>query len=149
MSALEVLSPSARRTLLDVLARMSAADGEVSTEEREAYLGACAALALPESPSRELEALPLAALTAREARLVYCAAAWMALADAIRRQSESRSLEQLRDLLGITPEMARLLDAHARWVRTSTDRSWRREADLLLTELDRRLDKLRARGVAA
>jgi hypothetical protein len=97
----------------------------------------------------ELSAVPLARLSPRDAMLTYCAASWMALADAIQWESESRSLEELRRRLRIDAETARLLHAHARWVRTSSERPWHREADHLLSELARRLDKIHARRAAA
>lgn len=156
MPAVDVLSFAARRTLLEVLACISSADGEVGDDERDALRGAAVAFGMPELSGDELAAMcadlatiPLAQLEPREAMLTYCAAAWMALADAIQRQSESRSLELLRQRLRIDPETARLLAAHARWVRTSTERPWHREIDHLLSELARRLDKIQARRLAA
>jgi hypothetical protein len=157
MPAVDVLSLDARRSLLEVLACMSAADGIVGDVERDAFRGACVALGMPEHALPEvlaqapadLGAVPLAHLTARESMLTYCAAAWMVLADAVQLESESRSLELLRERLHIEPETARFLAAHARWVRTSTDRPWHRELDHLISELARRVDKIEAHRDAA
>lgn len=152
MPAVDVLAPAARRTLIDVLACMASADGEIVDEEQSALRGACVALGFPELAPPDLAdlgAVPLAQLDAREAMLTYCAAVWIVLADAIQLGSESRSLELLRRRLRIDEETARLLASHARWIRTSTDRPWHRELDLLLTELARRLDKIRTHRRAA
>lgn len=152
MPAVDVLSFRARRTLLDVLAWVISADGRVDADERAAFRGVCVAVGIPDASLDalgDLDALPLADLSPCEAMLTYSAAVWMALADAVQHRSESRSLEELRRRLRIDPETARMLAAHARWVRTSSERPWHREADHLLSELARRLDKIRARRAAA
>lgn len=142
MAAMDVLGTGARHALIEVLDSIVSADGEVSDVEAAALRGAAVALGQPDGS----QAIPLALLTAREVMLVYCAAAWIALADGLLLRAESRALEALREELRLDPETARMLAAHARWVRTSTERPWHRELDLLLTELARRLDKLEARA---
>jgi tellurite resistance protein len=122
MSAIDALATDARRTLLQVLACMVSADGEVTDEERAAFRGAAIALGEPDVQLEDGEReLPRLALTPREAMLVYSAAHWMAFADAVQLRDESRLLERLRAALRIDADTARLLSAHARWVRTSSE----------------------------
>lgn len=152
MPALDALSPSARRTMLDVLACMVSADGEISEEERDAFRGAAIAMGLPEAElerEAELDVAWLKQLKPREAMLVYCAAQWMALADAVQLREESRFLSRIRRALRIDTATARFLCAHARWVRTSSDVAWHREIDVLITEAARRIEKIEARARAA
>lgn len=144
MPAIDVLSPEARRTLLDVLASVAAADGVVADDEHCAFRGACIALG---QPQRRLEALDLdrvalGALTPREVMLTYSAAAWMALADGVQLRAESLILERLRARLRLDRDTARVLAKHARWVRASTDLPWHRELEHLLVHGARRLDQL-------
>ncbi|MBZ0121694.1 MAG: TerB family tellurite resistance protein [Sandaracinaceae bacterium] len=152
MPALLTLTPAARRTFLRILAAVAAADGEVSPEEQSALRGAQIALGLTDEPlpaRPRLDQLDTAILSPRERMLVMTAAVWMALADGIRRRTESELLARLRDRLGLDPEDARFMAAHARWVRTSTDLPWHRELDVLLTEAAKRITQMeRARAAA-
>jgi hypothetical protein len=123
----------------------------VADEERAAFRGACVALGVPDRTLSPLDfgSVPLAHLNRREAMLTYCAGAWIVLADAVRWRSESNGLEELRRRLRLDLRTARMLEAHARWVRVSTDLPWHREFDRLLTEAAKRLDQLEAHTAAA
>jgi hypothetical protein len=154
MPAIDALDPRARTTLLEVLACIARADGSVSEEERAAYRGAAIAVGASDAGSlpevgADLGSISTSHLAPRDARLTYCAAAWMVLADALVLRGESRSLAALSEILAIDPETARFLSAHARWVRTSTELPWHREIDLLISEAARRLDKIDRRLHAA
>ncbi len=150
MGAIDVLGPDARRTLLGVLACVVRADGTIGEDERAAFRGACIALGLPDEPLAGiiLDALDLERVSRRDAMLIYCAAYWMALADAVRLREESRFLARLAQRLNIESDTARFLAAHARWVRTSTELAWHREFDLLLHEAALRLARLEAAAAA-
>jgi hypothetical protein len=152
MPALDAISPSARRTMLDVLACMVGVDGEISDEERGAFRGAAIALGLPDAEierGSELDIEWLRQLKPRESMLVYCAAQWIALADAVQLRDESRLLTRIRHAMRIDAGTARLLAAHARWVRMVSELSWHREADVLISEAARRIEKLEAHARAA
>jgi hypothetical protein len=150
MTALDALGPDARRTMLGVLACVVHADGDVSDEERAAFRGAAIALGEPTAELDDpMEMGPLRALSPREAMLVYCAAQWMALADAIQLKDESELLERLRSALRIDAETARVLASHARWVRTSSELPWYRELDALIMQATHKLDQLEARSRSA
>lgn len=143
MPAVDALDPRSRRTLLELLACMAAADGEISDEERTALRGAEVALgaekgAWPSVPA--LEEIPVGHLDARGRTSAFAAAAWMRLADGLLARGEHELLERLRARLGLPEDTARFLERLAQWVRTSTgDRAPHRELDLLLTEAARRL----------
>ncbi len=137
---MDVLGTGARHAAMQVLRSIALADGDIAEDEAAALRGAAIALGEPDGS----QAIPLDRLGAREVMLVYCAAVWMTLADGVRLRAESDALESLRAELRLDADTARILEAHARWVRTSTERPWHRELDLLLCELARRLDRLEA-----
>jgi uncharacterized membrane protein YebE (DUF533 family) len=148
MPAIDVLSEAARRALLRVLACAAAADGDVTAEEIAALRGAQIALGLVGEglplDSLLLSRIDVSVLSSREKMLVYAAAAWMALADGVRTNSESQFLEQLRARLGLDRETAGFMAAHARWTRASTDLTWHRELEALVVQGARRIDQVAA-----
>lgn len=148
MTALDTLSPPARATLFEVLVRLSGAHGAPGADERRALAGARRALGLTsetyEPPS------PLSEVSPQEARLIYCAAVWMSLADGLTVREESRALEALADELRLDGETAGFLARQARWVRTSTgDLPPHHELALLLSEVSRRMRVIAQRRRAA
>lgn len=151
MTALDVLAPRARRVVLDVLACIIEADGEISSDEARAFRGACVALGMPEHTlaTGTLDEVPVEELSPREAMLTFSAACWMVLADGVQLRAESIMLDALRHRLRLDGETARLLAAHARWIRASAETPWHREVDLLLTEAARKLDQIQARAACA
>jgi uncharacterized tellurite resistance protein B-like protein len=154
MAAIDALAPRARGALLELLACMAGADGEIGDEERAALRGAAVALGCHDAPGwpsvPALHEVDLSPLDGRARLLAYAAAAWMMLADGIRWRRESDALEALRERLSLPTSSARFLERHARWVRTSTgDLPAHRELDLLLIEAARRLTLVEARGRTA
>ena len=153
MPAIDTLDPRARRTLVELLACVAGADGDVSAEERASLRGAQIALGLepvewPTVPS--LDEIALGTLEPRARLLAYAAAAWMTLADAIQTRHETELLASLRARLDVPAPTAAFLERHARWIRTEDeDRPPHRELDRLLTETARRLALVEARQAAA
>lgn len=144
MPAIDTMSSEARRSVFEVLLRMSWADGRLDRGERGAASGAAIALGLVDladhlemAPS--LYDLRLDDLGLRERRMAYVAAAWMALADGIELPSETAMLEWLRQRMELPPAVAEELRRRARQMRTHRydDCPGWRELDDLLVEVAR------------
>ena len=148
MSAIDVLDPSARRLLFEVLRCVARVSGPSDAED-DALRGAEVALGCPTPvdapPPRALAEVPLRALPRRERMLFYVAAVWMTLVDGVRIRAETALLDVLAGQLNLSAPDTRFLARQARWARTSTgDEPAHRELDLLLTETARRLARIEA-----
>ena len=146
MSALHAVSGPAREVLLETLMCVAWADRTLTVEEREAAQAAALGLGLILPPDRSLTApdrrptppedLDISALAKRDLDLVFLCAAWMALADDVEHESETKVLERLSQRFELAPSRVEWLrEAAARLRREQTpDLSWWRAFDRLVVQ---------------
>lgn len=135
------LSDTARRTIFEAMVAMAWADSKVEREEVLAVQAAGRVLAVTDDVLDALDAGPPAltslnvtALEPDERELVYVCAAWLATVDEREDASESETLGQLSEVLGLETGRASDLRKQAHSLRRETASAvpWWEELEELL-----------------
>lgn len=148
MSAVDSLSTSARRAILEGLLAMAWADSRLEREEILAVQAAGRVLDLPDDVLDALDAGPPAVaqiahddLTPRERELVYLCAAWLSSVDGREVESEEGLLFELGAALGIEgPRSTELRDdARLLHATVSSTTPWWGELNDLIESANQRI----------
>jgi Tellurite resistance protein TerB len=127
------LSPAARLAIYQATRGIAMADQDVDQEEHEALKAVAAAL--------HIEGIPpttdFRGLSQHERELAYACAAWLARADAVTADAETRLLGDLRTTLQVDEDAAAALHTTVDALRAEAHpgRPWRQEFTALLAGL--------------
>ncbi|MEV4313413.1 lyase family protein [Actinocrispum sp. NPDC049592] len=134
----EDLSPAARAAIYQATRAIALADNQVNQHEQQALDVVAEALHLTDVPAADFHGL-----TAAERELTYACAAWLAAADSVTDDAETKLLAHLRDTLelneatadGLRERVDALRAERRRYLPRSEQLPWWEEFAELLTRL--------------